>query len=83
MSLIWSCKVTQNCYMAHRNLSKMAISGSKNGSENSMIYDADSSFELRFVGVKAKKPDGNHRALKFKWWSISFKNRQPLMSTRE
>jgi len=38
--------------MAHRNLSKMAISGSKTGSENGMIYDTDSSFELRFVGEK-------------------------------
>ena len=33
----------------------MAISGPKTGSENGMIYDPDSSFELRFVGVKAKK----------------------------
>jgi len=30
----------------------MAISGRKTGSENSMIYDPDSSFELRFVGEK-------------------------------
>jgi len=48
--------------MAHRNLSKMVISGSKTGSENGMIYDTDSRFELRNVGVKAKKPDGIHRA---------------------
>lgn len=38
--------------MAHRNLSKMAIFGHITGSENGMIYDTDSSFELRFVGKK-------------------------------
>ena len=41
--------------MAHRYLSKMAISGPKTGSENGMIYATDSRFELRFVGAKAKK----------------------------
>ena len=25
-------------------------------------------FELNFEGKIQKKPDGNHRALKFKWW---------------
>ena len=34
----------------------MAISGPKTGSPNGMIYDADSSFELRFVGKKQKSP---------------------------
>jgi len=38
--------------MARRNLSKMAIPGPKTGSENGMIYDHDSSFELGFVGEK-------------------------------
>ena len=38
--------------MAHRNLSKMSISGSKTGSENGMFYDPDSRIELRFVGEK-------------------------------
>ena len=56
----------------------MAISGSKTGSENGMIYDADSSFELRFVGEKRKKPDGNHRALKIKWWCILGKKDHPI-----
>ena len=41
--------------MAHRNLSKMAISGHKTGSKNGMIYDTDSSFELGFVGERMKK----------------------------
>ena len=41
--------------MAHRNLSKMAILGHETGSQNGMIYDADSRIELGFVGVKAKK----------------------------
>jgi len=50
--LIGSCKVTQNCYMPHRNLSKMAVWGHITGSENGMIYDPDSSFELGFVGEK-------------------------------
>ena len=31
-----------------------------------MIRLAD--FELNFEGKIRKKPDGNHRALKFKWW---------------
>ena len=48
--------------MAHRNLSKMAIWGPKTGAESGMIYDTDSSFELRLVGKKQKKPDGIHRA---------------------
>ena len=33
----------------------MAISGRKTGSESGVIYDADSSFELRFVGGESKK----------------------------
>jgi len=52
LSLIGSCKVTQNCYMAHRNLSKMAIWGPKTGAESGEIYDPDSRIELRFVGEK-------------------------------
>ena len=56
MSLIASCKVTQNCYPDHRNLSKMAISGHETGSQNGMINDADSRIELGFVGKNEKSP---------------------------
>ena len=34
----------------------MAILGHKTGSQNGMIYDTNSSFELRFVGENEKSP---------------------------
>ena len=61
-------RVPTLCYPGVAFCSKTAILGPGSGSESDEIYDADSRVELRFVGVKAKKPDGNHRALKIKWW---------------
>ena len=38
--------------------------GQKGGCRMTRLAD----FELNFEDETRKKPDGNHRALKFKWW---------------